>query len=1116
MLQPFFFVGVGGSGGKTLRVIRAELESRLRAVNWDKDFPNAWQFLHIDVPTKADGDDPDLPPQLPNDCYVALAKPNIPYKTIDATLMAGTSGANGQFQLRSLAGWRPRPSDVHVPIHKGAGQFRALGRAVALAGLDDIRSRVRIAANKLGLPEVGEELRELTDHFAAGAKSTQPQIPVVVVVSSLAGGAGAGIFLDVCDAISIEIGTVWASQSVGILYAPDIFAELNDGAKRGVNGNALATISELCAAFHNREEPSESEYAIFHKAGLPAGDLDRRGPQYPFLVGGSNGLVNFGNQNNAYRAMGRTLAAWIVSSRVQGSMSAYLQGNLLSAAGDMATRSTFGLIGEAGMTPLNALGSSAVTTGRDRFAAYTAERLARLAVERLLRAHMEGQSRETKSEVAIETLVRQQQREFVALSGLNEVGADRNDILDALRPSDRDRRWDEFAARVKAGLGGTPRTEAVFDQATQGAFDEQNKRELATDQVEVHRNAREWVGRIQQQIVGLVSSHAADFGLAVTTRLVEGLIRELDEVVVDLDQERQKFDAWASKRVERISQQLSGGSKGPIKPDHPKVATAIRAGIECLDWSSEADLRVVAIDLVGDLRDNFLAPMVRAIQKAADTLAEQEAGNDASQASVVQHWPTGSGVPTRFEPAPNERLIEGTDRFAENFEAQIRASVLTDDPAGAVRAAVRNVIEGRRRADRPSRLVSVRGRWVPRRAELRDLDSGPPAAAAFDVACEVDQLLDRATRWVSDPDPNNAISKFVSQPLRDYLAPENTDPVEHNRRLSSFSSAFAAAIETARPLVNINNATLALAYGSGEPSFDIVITELPFTRATPAYNAAKDVLVSHGLIKEAEEAFSEGPQNRIDIFSFLSEPYEPAVFDSLMAPIASDYARTGGDIGQFWQWRRSRPLPHFIPVSPTVRRAMVRGWWTAMLLNQIEGEPERPIKIFVPERGTMAGFPDPLLCGTVYDRFERLPSVLESLPLAWVHFNSGDRRAVEPYKRLRQLGSTKRGSDRSYDILNGELEDWILRGITAKDAPLPKDSTAGDSSMTWEERRKCVVHYLENQDRNYADLIDSAIESRDEQFFRTTRVWELGEDIRAGFRDLIQAARLCSITTDIE
>src|SRR4051812_11487564 len=99
LLQPFLFIGVGGSGGKTLRVLHEELEQRLRALQWEGDFPSAWQFVHIDVPTHADGDDGDLPGQLPAADYVGLIPPRTDYRNVDESLMSGARGDDGSRYL---------------------------------------------------------------------------------------------------------------------------------------------------------------------------------------------------------------------------------------------------------------------------------------------------------------------------------------------------------------------------------------------------------------------------------------------------------------------------------------------------------------------------------------------------------------------------------------------------------------------------------------------------------------------------------------------------------------------------------------------------------------------------------------------------------------------------------------------------------------------------------------------------------------------------------------------------------------------------------------------------------------------------------------------------------
>ena len=131
MLRPFLLIGVGGSGGKTLRIVRHELQRRLVEHGWEGSFPAGWRFLHIDVPSVADGDDPDLPPQLPRAEYAGLVTTGVNYRNIDSALAGVGRTEVGDW----IAGWRPDATQVMVPVEKGAGQFRVLGRMLTLANL---------------------------------------------------------------------------------------------------------------------------------------------------------------------------------------------------------------------------------------------------------------------------------------------------------------------------------------------------------------------------------------------------------------------------------------------------------------------------------------------------------------------------------------------------------------------------------------------------------------------------------------------------------------------------------------------------------------------------------------------------------------------------------------------------------------------------------------------------------------------------------------------------------------------------------------------------------------------------------------------------------------------
>jgi len=49
MLRPVLFIGVGGSGGKTIRSIKQALNRKLESARYEGGIPAAWQFLQIDT-----------------------------------------------------------------------------------------------------------------------------------------------------------------------------------------------------------------------------------------------------------------------------------------------------------------------------------------------------------------------------------------------------------------------------------------------------------------------------------------------------------------------------------------------------------------------------------------------------------------------------------------------------------------------------------------------------------------------------------------------------------------------------------------------------------------------------------------------------------------------------------------------------------------------------------------------------------------------------------------------------------------------------------------------------------------------------------------------------------
>ena len=119
----------------------------------------------------------------------------------------------------------------------------------------------------------GAELKDL--------QGLQPEKPIPVIISSLAGGCGAGSF----SRYSRYIKNYWWSQdlsnSYAYLYTPDVFKRVDAG---GLEPNALAATSELLSAVYSNIEESPS-YEFLSRELTFSIKSRTRGPSYPILIG---------------------------------------------------------------------------------------------------------------------------------------------------------------------------------------------------------------------------------------------------------------------------------------------------------------------------------------------------------------------------------------------------------------------------------------------------------------------------------------------------------------------------------------------------------------------------------------------------------------------------------------------------------------------------------------------------------------------------------------------------------------------------------------------------------------------------------------------------------------
>ncbi|HEY8720198.1 tubulin-like doman-containing protein [Pengzhenrongella sp.] len=1107
MLRPFLLVGVGGSGGKTLRVVREDLQRRLAQVGWTGDLPAAWQFLQIDVPTHADGSEPDLPAHLPADQYQGLVADGLTYRVIDNAL-AGT----GRTPMSdTIAGWRPDPTKVNVPVSKGAGQYRSLGRMITVARMDRVRSALERCQRALSGAEVMGELQSVTRALGGTPESTSED-PVVVVISSIAGGSGAGAVIDVCDAIR-SLGSPWTGESIGFLYAPDVFDYIPPEQRRGVRPNALACLSEILSGYWNSDGPSEQTAALLAKHGVLLGAANRLGPRYPFLVGNRNEHVSFGTQNDIYRAMGRSIGAWVTSHALQGMMGAYIQGNWSAVAQNVDDRLPLKLAGTE--TPFSALGSSRVGLGRDRFRDYSGQALARQAVDRALRRHEEqrGAQDDRTNKKLIADVAEMRFSAFLTRSGLDERGEANNDILEALRPLSEKDDARALAAEISAKITGeiSEKNGQPLSVVRQRILSEVQAREAKfRDQQRTLRlqRGRDWIQHIQTHLVRLVATTIATDGAPVTAEMLGQLSTELRQVREELETEAKSYRRWAAD-TQSFAAEL--GNADTLMRNNPAIENAVKRAVQLLLWMEEEALRELAADLIPDLVDNVIEPLTTAVRSASSALAQEELPSSDGRTSSITSWPVEGSVPERLRPAANEFLVDPVAAYPDALDTLIVRTVDANRRGGARPVAIMQVMLGGEEVDEgPQELVALTLGWVPRDHTLHASGGDAPSRARFEVRLGASDLLARADEWITRK--GTAIGAYSSQTLKDYLDPTRTDPDQHAERMGRFEGQFIAALNAAAPLVSINPGVLTLVHGVPAAPFKTYFTEIPFPDKSPGRATVKRVLQARGLWdQEVEQALGDGDAAGIDVFCVLGMPLEPVVFDSIMKPIASEWGARGeaDQRTEFWRWRRARPLTEFLPMAPEVRKAMIRGWFTAGVLGQLQLETSRAA-IFVPAENGAPGrvfeFPSPFLSSDAPQRYDALPVALTSVLLALVDVNTRESLdPVKPYARLRDLG--RDGADGGLDEYKRaatELEAWILEAKAAVGAP-PVPASAGPAREEWQLRRDAIEDRFAVIEESYTGLFKE-VDARTD-VFDVPAAYELRADIIAALADLQRAVR---------
>ena len=1110
MLRPFLIVGVGGSGGKTLRAVRYALDLRLRVAGWEEGIPDAWQFLHVDTPLVQDG--AEFPaPFLPHDSYVGLVPAGAKYSNVVNSINAKLPGKNKEQINRQF----PDPDKVGVPIHLGAGQYRGVGRTVAIAQLGAIAGAAQASYNRLKKPDSISQLQRLGEVLGSDLKQGTSTDPVFIMVSSVAGGSGAGQYLDVVDAIKAQFGGApWSLESYGILYAPDVF----DGIKgtTGVPRNALATISETVNGYWNKT-PDSSTIDMFQAAGLQlssGGALDRSGVRYPFIVGRQGQNASFAGQTDIYLAISTTLAAWMTDDKFQGNIGSYAQGNWEERALRTADNTPFRKADALG-TVACAIGFGRVTLAREKFVEYAAERFARACIDRILKAHTESDPNfEIMDEDAhVMDIAQKNEIAFFHASGMYELNDDRGEndqVIDALRPTAELAQLAseykfEIASKTAVGLdknGG-------LDVDTWHARLIQIRSDLLPRALKQERELRQnkmtsWSSQVQTDFPKTVSSFIADYGLRVTEELVARLGGAVTRSADQLRSESSTYREYLNSLSGYVFEELrTAGDSNSLRPDSDAVQGALTRIEDSLLWESEAELRETAARLLVELQKEFLNPLRQFLRSSFEALSGSVIAPERADGreNDFPFWPerNSAAVAKKFLPSSNEKMLLEPGEFSDEFNRLAMASTEKERFMDAILEVMNQQLAGFEDHD----LVSVIQTWAPTTSADPTMVGIKGKRPQFSMDNQVDDYLHRATEWMSQR--GTPFYAFITQNMKDYLDP-TLPPAEYAKRQSRFLSHTKSAFKAAGPLVLLDSGLLAEVHSRAIGQDDqVIVSALPFGKDSPVYEPLHSFLVEElakvpstssgdgvSIKDEVDKMFRDQNVDSIEFFCMQGYPVQPIVMSSMMKPIAAAWqsqSSTAFGRSAFWRWARARLLPAAVPMDHESFRAILRGYYVAQFMgnwtktDDVDLGPKFEVK---KSNGEVVAFPHPLLHIGKLKSLDEPAAILESSIIATALCSAyGNLKPLEAYSRLRDLGGEE-------GELNAELEALIRN--SADSGTDPRDSTA------LFERKKIGIEWFDDQLQKFDTDLGQSMATK--SVYEFPIVWEIQDEIRDALRTL--------------
>ena len=1158
-LRPRLIIGIGGSGGKTIRAMKESLEFRLRQNQIDS-LPSCWQFLQID--TTDDG--LEFPAKmLPSSEKCIVVRPGQTFESIRESLEG--KATNKEERNSFLAGWGIPYCDLDVT--KGAGMIRGIGNQVGIAAAEIIYQSLDSALGKLFSGGVTNELTTIAQKMRHSQVKVETE-PQVMIVSSLAGGSGAGMFIDVVEIlkrISQFKDEAWISKGIiSFLYTAEVFGTLK-GAE-DIKQNCLGAVNEITGGL--LRPPTSRTDLLMQRLGVGPSGSDRIGTPINILIGSKNSAgvdiasgPNSYGMNEIFYTIGETLAALTLNPT--------LSEEFLNKSVTNVFNSPFKLTDTSGFAPraadliaprahpFAAVGFARLSVGADRVLEFVRDGLLRTQVESLIWPEAVGNavldSRMQTPEMMLEESIESQWPAYLSQSKISEMGI-QNDVTDELANNETESLISRFVDDVVGNVAALTQPREISKvfpmlwSAYQSAMPEFER----ACEANIKKLAARWAESIQVYLTDYHAQKIAQLGLRVTSGLIRKMIvTELQKVTSeDLPGERKRAEAVLERADQSFLRgQLDKHSNGrqEIAGTDRQIIDAIRNDYKVVASKKEEVIRKkIAVELLLDLESSFLQPLEEMLNQRYRSLMTQYKSSDPIETQGIEFESlpdlikNPKVVPPRYKPRAVEKTLISSEDYLNFYVESAEKDLPTNlwkNQGEVFKASQLNSLLGlplKQDASNKKRqsLLVLSTNWRPKVTDVVNA-----TAATFEMKYRFIDLRDANRDWLADP--NSKFGETLKMNIRKYCTDGSLD--QNTARQERFVKEYSEMLTLSAPLANYAKGAFKVLSARGSESlssqFEVSVDPIPFDKTDPNVGQRLDAVVTAFLQNSgtqvgvddtyarkwfdpsstAKELFVlQLPLASLPAYAFgsLTNP----IMDSLMSAAKSD------DWKDYWISRRTRPLAESIPVGRAPMQSIITGYYIAKMFGMIDFVDEKLKgtnfqQIASPALdGKYTKFPQPMLQVPLDSgRGLFLPSILMSLGLAFVNFGqTGDEQHLHAHRLLQCLGrevtttvSETGWKDQWNNSAKGDLlidgieikstllRDWILTGRLQGMSEFTPSEKVGSATGSIENRREAVVSYLDNQIQQWAAQWERL---RTAEWYELPNVWEIREEIDKALR----------------